>query len=332
MNATKILSLAAAAGMCALLPSGVASAQTQAQTPPQTPPPWAYPFLDPSVQPPPDDGIKRTIPGSSASFTLTDISDVFNVHDWFPDDHPPMPQVVAHGRPPEVRACGVCHLPNGQGRPENAGLAGLPVSYIVQQVADIKSGRRRSSVPEAGPQLRMLASATHATDEEIQAAARYFSQQTYRPWIRVVETEMVPKTEVIVGTVWAPSPGTSMEPIGRRIVEIPEDLGRAELHDPRIGFVAYVPVGSIKRGETLATTGDSGRTVPCNTCHGPRMNGLAEVPPIAGRSTSYIIRQLYDIQSGTRTGAGAELMKPVVAKLTMDDMIALAAFVASRTP
>jgi len=46
---------------------------------------------------------------------------------------PPMPRIVAHGRD-DAWACAYCHLPNGQGRPENAPLAGLPAAYIVEQV------------------------------------------------------------------------------------------------------------------------------------------------------------------------------------------------------
>jgi cytochrome c553 len=291
MKTAKIRALIAAGAMCVLI------APLAAQAP--NPPSWAYPVLDPSVKPPPDDGAIRTLPGSNASFTRAQISDLFSAKDWFPDEHPPMPEVVAHGRKPEVRACGMCHLPNGQGRPENATLAGLPAAYIVQQMADFKSGLRRSSVPLAGPQIRMLATAAHASDQEIRDAADYFSKLTYRPWIRVVETEAAPKAEVIFGTIWAPSPGGETEPIGQRIVEIPEDLEKTELRDPRSGFLAYVPVGSIQRGEALAT-GGGGRTAPCAGCHGPQLKGAALAPPIAGRSTSYIVRQLYDFQSGAR--------------------------------
>jgi len=322
MKTAEMRALIAAAALCVLI------APLAAQAP--SPPPWAYPVLDPSVKPPPGDGALRTLPGSGASFTRAQISDLFSAKDWFPDDHPPMPEVVAHGRKPEVRACGMCHLPNGQGRPENAALAGLPAAYIVQQMADFKSGLRRSSVPSAGPQIRMLATAAHASDQEIQDAADYFSKLTYRPWIRVTEAEAAPKAEVIFGTIWAPAPGAAMEPIGQRIVEIPEDLEKTELRDPRSGFVAYVPMGSIQRGEALATAGD--KTAPCAGCHGPQLKGMALAPPIAGKSTSYIVRQLYDFQSGARAGKGAELMKPAVANLTLDDMIAIAAYVASRSP
>jgi cytochrome c553 len=298
----------------------------------QAPPPWAYPVLAPGMKPPPDDGLEKTVPGSKTSFTRKQISDLFNAHDWFPEDHPPMPDVVAHGRGPEVRPCGMCHLPNGQGRPENAPLAGLSATYIAQQIVDFQSGRRRSAVPTTRPQTYMVETAKHASDEDVKVAAAYFSKLTYRPWIRVIEAETVPKTEVIFGTLWAPASGTETEPLGHRIVEIPENLERTELRDPRSGFVAYVPVGSLAQGENLATTGGDGETIPCAACHGPGLKGLGAVPPIAGRSTSYIVRQIYDIQSGARAGSATVLMRPVVAKLTTDDMISIAAYVASLAP
>jgi cytochrome c553 len=166
----------------------------------------------------------------------------------------------------------------------------------------------------------------------VKVAAAYFSKLTYRPWIRVIEAETVPKTEVIFGTLWAPAPGTETETLGHRIVEIPENLERTELRDPRSGFVAYVPVGSLAQGENLATTGGDGKTIPCAACHGPGLKGLGAVPPIAGRSTSYIVRQIYDIQSGARAGSASPLMQPVVAQLRTEDMIAIAAYVASLAP
>jgi cytochrome c553 len=64
-------------------------------------------------------------------------------------------------------------------------------------------------------------------------------------------------------------------------------------------------------------------------CHGTDLKGLGPVPGFAGRSPSYIVRQLWDIQQGTRKGTWSPLMRPVVEKLTQDDMIAIAAYAAS---
>jgi hypothetical protein len=109
--------------------SVVAAAIAFAQNPapaPQTTPAWAYAVNPPPVagaQPARDDGSPKHVPGSTLALTLPQIRDLFNPPDWHPDNHAAMPEIVSHGRRPDVRACGYCHLPNGQGRPENASLA-----------------------------------------------------------------------------------------------------------------------------------------------------------------------------------------------------------------
>jgi cytochrome c553 len=140
----------------------------------------------------------------------------------------------------------------------------------------------------------------------------------------------VPKSR-IAGSMHVPTNDGS-EPLGRRIIEMPEDLARTELRDAMSGFVAYVPVGSIKRGEALVKTGGAGKTAACATCHGADLKGLGPVPPLAGRSPSYTVRQLFDLQQGVRKGPWSALMKSAVEKLTIDDMIAIAAYTSSREP
>lgn len=295
------------------------------------PPAWAYPVNPPDDRPAPDDGSLKRVPGSSKAMTRTQAQDSFNVPDWHPEEHPAMPEVVEHGRKPSVRGCGYCHLPNGLGRPENAGVAGLPAEYIEQQVDDFRQGDRKSSQPKMGPPAAMIVIAAAATDEEVKAAAEYFSTLKLRPWIRVVETNTVPKTRVS-GSMLVRVVGGGTEPIGHRIIETPEDLDRTELRDAASGFIAYVPVGSVKKGEALVTTGEGGKTIQCSVCHGPELRGLGPVPPLAGRSPSYIFRQLYDIQHGVRKGAWSALMKAPVARLNEDDLVSIAAYLASRTP
>jgi len=175
----------------------------------------------------------------------------------------------------------------------------------------------------------MIAHETKATDEEIQAAAEYFSSLKPRPWIRVIESDAVPVVHV-AGWMLVPSDGGGMEPIGQRIVETPENLECTELRDDHSGFIAYVPVGSIKKGESLAT--GAAKTLRCATCHGRDLKSHGKVPGLAGRSPSYIVRQMYDIQNGARSGAAVHQMKPVVTKLTVDDMAAIAAYIASLNP
>lgn len=301
------------------------------------PPPWVYTINAPAPPgapaAPPDDGTPRSVPGSAVRLTRAQLGDLFNPPDWHPGNHPPPPEVVAHGRRPDVRACGYCHYPSGQGRPENSSLAGLPAAYVVQQMADMRAGLRRSAEPRMRPPAAMLAIAKASTVDEDRAAAAYFASFPYRRWIRVVEAATVP-TMVVTGAVFVPvtGVGAGTEPIAGRILETPEDVGRAELRDSMSGFIAYVPPGSIARGEALVTTGGGGRTVACGVCHGPDLKGLGAVPPLAGRSPSYTMRQLFDFQHGTRHGPWAALMAAAVQKLTLDDMVAIAAYTASREP
>lgn len=294
------------------------------------PPPWAYAVNPPGATMPADDGVPRRVPGSDRTYTLTQLRDLFGVPDWHPDDHPAMPAPVAQGHRPDALACGFCHLPNGLGRPENSSLAGLPAEYIVRQVADFKSGARRSSEPRSLPVNFMIRAAKAHTDEDVRIAAEYFSQLPVRPWIRVVEADMVPATHVAGWMLVAAEP-PSTEPIGVRIIEMPEDLERTELRDARSGFVAYVPPGSLARGRALAESG-GGRTVGCAMCHGADLRGLGPVPALAGRSPSYLVRQLHDLRNGNRNGPWAALMKPVVAGLTDADIVDLAAYAASLAP
>jgi hypothetical protein len=101
----------------------------------------------------------------------------------------------------------------------------------------------------------------------VKAAADYFSKLELKQWIKVVESDTVPKTR-FAGGMLVPAEPRRTEPIGQRIIEIPEDLTRTELRDSRSGFVAYVPPGSIKKGEWLVRTGGSRKTIQCEVCHG----------------------------------------------------------------
>jgi cytochrome c553 len=300
----------------------------------EAPPYWAFAINPPeaaTAPAKPADDSPRHVPGSDVVFTDQQVKDIFDPPDWHPSDHPAMPEVVSRGRAPDVMACGYCHLPNGQGRPENASLAGLPAAYIVQQLADFKSGLRKSSDSRHAPSGAMIKYETKANDKEIQAAADYFSALHPRPWIRVVETDTVPKTHVAGWMLVVNDDSSETEPIGERIIETPENLEHTELRDDHSGFIAYVPVGSTKKGEALVN-GNSIKTLRCATCHGRDLKGLGKVPPLAGRSPSYIVRQLYDIRHGARAGAAVQKMKPAIAKLTVADMAAIAAYLASLRP
>jgi cytochrome c553 len=314
------------------------------------PPPWAYGYMTPPApntpraQPNPQQKLDNvqlhSLPGSKFTFTRAQISNRYGPADWFPEDHPPMPDIVAKGKEaaqPQVYACGLCHYPNGKGRPENANITGLTYEYFVQQMIDFRRGARKTSDPRKANTGLMENFAKSMTDEEISIAARYFAAIPVTPWIRVVEAATVPKSRA-QGGMFLPVHGADAgtEPIGDRIIETPEQAHETEiLRHPRSGFIAYVPPGSLKKGEALVMSGvtsNGGKVTACTVCHGVDLRGLGPVPALAGRSPSYAARQLYDMQHGNRNGLWTPLMAPVLAGLGADDLLTASAYLASLPP
>lgn len=348
--------------LCLLLALGCAAPGARAAGEPE--PLWAYGYLSPPAPgdrpraqtPPPttralrpneapaEQTRPRHVVGSLAAYSEVDIRDGGDVVDWFPGDHPPMPAILSRGPAslaPASWGCAYCHLPNGRGRPENAPVAGQSAAYTLRQLEDFRDDLRTSADPRKPNTPIMAGLAKAMTADEMREAAAYFAAIRWTPWTRVVETDLVPPTRV-AGNLFLPTGRERTEPIAGRIIEVPEDEAQSEgLRNPRSGFIAYAPAGSLQRGEALVTTGGlavadgrivPARTIACATCHGPDLMGLVDVPGIAGRSPSYLARQLYDLQQGTRRGKASAFMQPVVAHLSAGDLVDIAAYVASRTP
>jgi cytochrome c553 len=266
-----------------------------------------------------------------------------DICDWYPEDRgfAPIPFIVSRGRKlfnPDgawtgkegVRACGQCHLSTGAGRNENSQPGGHSRAYILQQIEDFRHGLRNSADPEKDNTPRMTSYAKLMTREEINQAADFFSSQPYPPlgldrYVKVVETDTVPVARA-TGGMFNVVYGAGEEPIGDRIVEVPQDAVRTGLRDGKSGFIAYVPPGSVARGEALVAK------ARCELCHGPELNGTAVAPTIAGRTASYLARELYDFQVGSRRGKLSVLMRPVVADFTTEDIRNIVAYVASIAP
>jgi cytochrome c553 len=294
-------------------------------------PAWAYPVNPPDFTLAADDGSMRRVPGSDLALTLAQVRNPFLAPDWHPQAHAPMPPVVARGVKPSVLACGYCHRAEGTGGPENASLAGLPAAYIIQQMADFKSGARSTALPSRAPQNFMIKLAAAVGDDDVRAAALYFSGLKPASNMKVVESESAPTT-FVAGWFLAPSVPGGKEPLGERIVEVPDDVARFESRDTRVTFTAYVPPGSLRAGEALVMGKDTTRSPACATCHGKDLRGVGDVPSIAGRSPSYIFRQLHEFKTGIRAGSGSASMKPTVAGLDQGDMLAIAAYLATLEP
>jgi cytochrome c553 len=291
----------------------------QPSAPPPREPQWAFPAINGQL--PPEEPGPKNLAGSSKAYTPQQIDDLSNPPDWYPDEHPAAPALVQKGRGAAL-ACGACHLMSGEGHPESAGLTGYTAAYLVQQMADFKSGARKDAA-------RMNAIAKDVSDEESRQVAEWFGALKPRAWTKVTEAAMVPKTFVGQGRMRFVQPGGGIEPIGNRIITVPEDQTRARSRDPRSGFIAYVPPGSLAKGKALVESGGSGRTIACTICHGDTLQGLGNVPRLAGVHPIYIARQLYLFKDGTRNGVDAQLMKKPVAKLTDDDILNVSAYLAS---
>jgi cytochrome c553 len=282
-------------------------------------PDWAFNIPDkvqPSAVKP--EGIVRA-PGSAKEYEWAKVAGNGNPPDWFPDEHPAAPRSVTGG--PGMRfACGSCHLMSGQGHPEAADIAGMPAEYLIRQMTYYKAGARKDDA-------RMGPIAVATSDEDARQAAEYFAALKPAAWVKVIETATPPKTFIATaGRHRQLHPDGGTEPIGRRILEIPADPFRTEIRDPHSGFIAYVPPGSIAKGEALVKGGQ------CALCHGEALKGLGEVPRLAGLQPLFIARQLFDIRHGSSAGKAVELMKPVVANLSEDDIIAISSYLGSLPP
>jgi cytochrome c553 len=294
---------------------------------------------------------KRHVDGSKIEMSLLEIRTPAaaagggNVIDWFPDEHPnPVPDIIKHGPASlgkDTRACGTCHLSDGSGRPENASPAGLPAAYIVRQLKDFRDGLRHNADQRKANSNTMVLLARAMSEDEMQQAADYWAAVKWRPHVKVVETRLVPKTK-IQGELFIPTAKERTEPIGKRIIESPEDVEQSQVLRSSHGtWIAYVPVGSIKKGKNLVETGGmtvvngqivAGKTLACGTCHGKDLKGIApDVPGLAGRSPSYMAREIFDIQQRARVGSNSnvELMRVAIKDLTPEDILDITAYLAS---
>jgi cytochrome c553 len=278
------------------------------------------------------------VAGSLRTYARIDLSDWANAVDWFPDEHAPMPDVVQHGSAAlgeKKRACAFCHRVNGGGRPENAPVAGLPVEYFLRQLDDFRSGRRHSTDPRKPNLPTMIGIAQAISHDEARAAAEYYARQSGAPRIRIIESDRAPPLQ-LHGNLFVATSNERTEPLTDRIAEVLDGEHEQFNDNPHVGYMGYVPLGSIERGRAMVAASSVGAQTAalpaaqsCTACHGADLHGLGPAPPLAGRSPSYLVRQLYDFKTGARDGRLAPLMKPVASRLSTQQMTDIAAYIAS---
>lgn len=290
---------------------------------------WAYP-VGPTGLPRPDPAATFTAQGADPNLKLTmrQVGDAFGPPDWFPKDHAPLPQIVGHGRSPHVPACTLCHLPNGNGHPESASISGLTAPYITQQMHAFREGERTNIRAPA-----MIEMALDISEKELREAAAYYAHipRAQQKWLRVVETSRAPASHVGAGGARFFDKGAQTVPVAPDMIYEVAESEEVELRNAHVGFVDYVPAGSLEKGRIVAM-GNRGQMRSCGSCHGDDYRGHADAPRIAGRSAYYLIRQLADMRSGVRKGAALGKMKEIIGKLSDADILNVAAYMASRSP
>ena len=271
---------------------------------------WAYP-----VEPPPGANADAPPPGKPVNQAL--IATTYT-------GLPRMPDVVARGKP---LPCMQCHLAKGGAHPESAAISGLTANYIIEQVHAFRDGDRFDTRTH-----RMVAVAKTISENALQEAAQYYAAigPDRQKWIKTVVSNEVPKgpSPFGGGGFRYHAPGGGMEPLAPgMVVEMAEndDLVRARDQIDG-GFVEYVRQDDMALGEKVAADGK------CGTCHGADYKGVGDVPRLAGQHPLYMIRQLKNMQTGDRKDKNVVRMKTVVDKLSDGDIVAVAAYLASRTP
>ncbi len=290
---------------------------------------WAYPMQPPDFKPLPPDSV-HTAEGADPSMKLTmrQINNGFGPPDWFPKEHAPMPDIVAHGQKPHVPACMLCHLPNGNGHPESASVSGLSVKYIIDQMHAFKNGDRENIRAPA-----MIEMAYAISEKDLREAAKYFAviPRAQQKWIRVVETSRAPANHVGGGGARFFDKGAETVPVPPDMIYEVAENEQVELRNQHAGFVDYVPVGSLAKGRIVAM-GNRGKMRSCASCHGEDYRGHDDAPRIGGRGAYYLIRQLADMKAGYRKGSALGKMKDVVNKMSDADILNVAAYMASQKP
>jgi len=290
---------------------------------------WAYPVGPTNLpRPSPTETFTATGADPSMKLTMRQIGDGFGPPDWFPKEHAPLPQIVGHGRAPHVIACTLCHLPNGNGHPESASISGLTADYIVAQMHAFRDGERTNIRAPA-----MIEMALDISEKELREAAQYFAHipRAQQKWVRVVETSRAPANHVGAGGARFFDKGAQTVPVTPDMIYEIAENDEVELRNDHVGFVDYVPMGSLAKGRTVAM-GNRGQMRTCGSCHGDDYRGHEDAPRLAGRSAYYLIRQLADMRSGVRKGAALGKMKDIVGKLSDADILNVSAYMASKAP
>ena len=112
-------------------------------------------------------------------------------------------------------------------------------------------------------------------------------------------------------------------------------LTEGDMADLAAYYAAQTPAGleadpsTVEQGERLYRAGDPARGLPaCIACHGPqgKGNGPAQYPALRAQHSLYTYLQLRAYASGERVPAGNDMMQTIAAKMSDEEMSAVASY------
>jgi len=109
------------------------------------------------------------------------------------------------------------------------------------------------------------------------------------------------------------------------------DIG-AYFQAQSVSAAATFDESKIAAGRELYKGGNLQTGIPaCQACHGPKGSGTAGIgyPQLGGQYVDYTLAQLKAFKDGSRTNDDKELMRSIVAKMSVEDMTAVANYIAS---
>lgn len=115
------------------------------------------------------------------------------------------------------------------------------------------------------------------------------------------------------------------------LMEIAQYFSKLEVPYPA-PLPPAVPPEALNHGRQLVVQGDAARQLPaCVQCHGQTMTGVAPgIPGLLGLPRDYLNAQLGAWKAGQRRAHAPDCMKDVVARLTLQDINAVASWLAAQ--
>jgi len=86
----------------------------------------------------------------------------------------------------------------------------------------------------------------------------------------------------------------------------------------------------VAQGQKIYKGGNASSGVPaCAACHGPAGAGIpVQFPRLGGQHADYVLAQLKTFRSGERANDGGKMMRTIAAKMTDQEMKAVAEYIA----